>query len=335
MRNNLAYLGTVSLWIFAQLWNIEGIMKWPSGSYGLPRPVSGCPQFWKEGLRYHDTEDNNSNNKHSVSLHLSGTVNEHGVRQEFCLKEESLFEEVDTKWPDGQYCIYKYGESCPKDFTEGWVFWDDENQEDLDGGNTVKGFTPEGVYELDTLIYYCCIDKGNKNIPIELPLDLPFFLIAYKSKECQAVLGTTPVLEYIEWDDEDQGNTNAHSETASPFGVSENKMNTKIYYCYYNAGGCGRYGGVCRNTTDNDSTLLEGQNIVVDDQKRSKKATFVEKTTRHSVLAVAIGCSVAGAILGTAAVGIFIQKYLNKKNSDYTLERSLNEDEIPRPDHIW
>ena len=59
-----------------------------------------------------------SNNYNSPSYHLSGSVNEHGVRQEFCVKDtEDLA--TNYSWPEGQYCIYKYGPKCPVGLKEG------------------------------------------------------------------------------------------------------------------------------------------------------------------------------------------------------------------------
>lgn len=120
-------------------------------------------------------------------------------------------------------------------FLSGWVFWDDENQDTIDGGNMVAGYTPEGVYELDTLMYFCCNTKGNKSQPIDLPLDKPFYLLAYNSKRCQSVNGAIASIEYIKWDDEDRGNTNAHSAVI-PYGVNLDPWDTTMYFCYYDTG---------------------------------------------------------------------------------------------------
>ena len=99
----------------------------------------------------------------------------------------------------------------------------------------VAGYTPEGVYELDTLMYFCCNTKGNKSLPIDLPLDKPFYLLAYNSKKCQSVNGAIGSIEYIKWDDEDRGNTNAHSAVI-PYGVSLDPWDTTMYFCYYDTG---------------------------------------------------------------------------------------------------
>lgn len=65
-------------------------LKWPSGTYGLPKPVDGCPIGdgfeWKTGYRFHDTEDDGTENQHSDSFHLAGEFSDVGIRHEFCIK---------------------------------------------------------------------------------------------------------------------------------------------------------------------------------------------------------------------------------------------------------
>ena len=43
------------------------------------------------------------------------------------------------------------------------------------------------------------------------------------------------VSEYVQWDDEDRGNSNAHSKVA-PYGVDIDPWNTRIYFCLYHPG---------------------------------------------------------------------------------------------------
>ena len=93
---------------------------WPSGSYGLPKPSSGCPDNnWKEGFRYQDSENVENTNLKSNGSHLSGTVNQHGVRQEFCLHLDTHEERI--PWPRGKYCIYRKGRNCPVGLHEGMI----------------------------------------------------------------------------------------------------------------------------------------------------------------------------------------------------------------------
>ena len=92
---------------------------WPSGSYALPRPKTGCPgAHWREGFRYQDSENVQNTNLQSNNSHLSGVVNRHGIKQEFCIHVASTRTE-EAFWPPGKYCIYKKGESCPNGLQEG------------------------------------------------------------------------------------------------------------------------------------------------------------------------------------------------------------------------
>ena len=91
---------------------------WPSGSYGLPKPRSGCPRKqWREGFRYQDSENLENTNFKSNGSHFSGKVSPHGIRQEFCIHMDTPGEKI--PWPRGKYCIYRKGETCPTGLQEG------------------------------------------------------------------------------------------------------------------------------------------------------------------------------------------------------------------------
>ncbi|KAK3585066.1 hypothetical protein CHS0354_004250 [Potamilus streckersoni] len=52
-------------------------VTWPNGTYGIPRPKTGCPQgntAWKTGWRYEDTETQDPSNTWSSSIdqHMEG-----------------------------------------------------------------------------------------------------------------------------------------------------------------------------------------------------------------------------------------------------------------------
>lgn len=89
-----------------------------------------------------------------------------------------------SRWPDGKYCIYKEGSSCPTGLEEGFVIWDDENK---DNKNSKDGVLPEGLFNEDTKIFYCCSTSGSASEEITLPNKTPFFLFAYNSILCQKV----------------------------------------------------------------------------------------------------------------------------------------------------
>ena len=88
------------------------------------------------------------------------------------------------RWPEGKYCIYKKGHSCPSRLEEGFVIWDDENK---DNKNSKVGDLPEGLYNEDTKIFFCCSTSGSANKEIVLPNKSPFLLFAYDSILCQKV----------------------------------------------------------------------------------------------------------------------------------------------------
>ena len=83
---------------------------WPSGTYGLPRSTSGCPQSngfqWKTGWRYQDTEDTNPNSHSSSSFHLDGLVTSSNVKRSFCIKEDDNFDNNRGTWPKGNSRIF-------------------------------------------------------------------------------------------------------------------------------------------------------------------------------------------------------------------------------------
>lgn len=52
--------------------------------------MDGCPMAdgfdWKTGYRFHDTEDDGTENQHSDSFHLAGEFSDEGIKHEFCIK---------------------------------------------------------------------------------------------------------------------------------------------------------------------------------------------------------------------------------------------------------
>ena len=126
----------------------------------------------------------------------------------------------------GSYCIYKSG-TCPKDMTSGGVRWDDE---DNNNKNRKGGFLPDGSYNQDTVIEYCCQTDGNWYDSIELPVSQPFYLLTSSSTDtpkCQIVKWALSYLEYIVFDTED--NNNKDSQGGEHLFLDGEKK----YYCYY------------------------------------------------------------------------------------------------------
>ncbi|CAB4035695.1 partial, partial [Paramuricea clavata] len=165
--------------------DISREVLWPSGTYGLPKPKSGCPEssgfLWKTGTRFYDTEDDGTENHNSDAYHLAGDVTEDGITWEFCMKTK----DVGLKsWPQGKYCIYKKGAGCPGGLQAGFVYWDDEN---IDNKNHFNGDLPEGEYTDKTKILFCCSTTGKAESEIVLPTEKPFYLFPYGDTACQKV----------------------------------------------------------------------------------------------------------------------------------------------------
>ncbi|XP_068755959.1 uncharacterized protein [Montipora capricornis] len=205
-------------------------LTWPLGTYGLPMTKSGCPHgdFWHEGTRYHDTEDELPKNKWSDPYDLAGRANKKNMEQKFCMKTQSKTSKYDLPWPKGKYCIYKKGD-CPEGFGSGYVKWDDE-----DGANKNKfsGQLPDGVYDKNTKIFFCCRDDGYATNVINLPTDAPFVLLKSNTHLCQIVNNTKITEEYFRWDNEDRKPHITESRDKHPYlDIDDN--NLKIDYCYY------------------------------------------------------------------------------------------------------
>jgi hypothetical protein len=200
-------------------------IEWPSGTYGLVRPSgSGCPSGWNSGYRYHDTEDSDSNNQWSSTLHLAGFRAKNNMRWEFCMK---LFDNgIGYQWPKGQYCILKKS-SCPHGFHDGWIFWDDE---DHDNRNSAGGTLPDGTYDKNTKMGFCCRTDGNPDRAILLPTSKPFILVAATNR-CQKVRGMSTYPQWFRWDDEDNDNIDSRSGKA-PYDTGGSKDH-KLHFCYY------------------------------------------------------------------------------------------------------
>ena len=80
-------------------------IRWPAGSYGVPKPASGCPSTdgfkWQEGWRSQDTNHGASNNGKSPEFHLDGAVNKETVKRSFCIKTETTNDKDRPTWSTG------------------------------------------------------------------------------------------------------------------------------------------------------------------------------------------------------------------------------------------
>ncbi|KAF1745082.1 hypothetical protein MXB_5360 [Myxobolus squamalis] len=205
-------------------------LEWPMGTYGLLSSRDGCPDTkltnWKTGWLFQNTENDKNENNSSAILHSKINVSELGVTTHFCIKDES---HGNKKWPKGTFCIYQYGPLCPQDFHSGYVYWDDENN---DNKNTYQGYLPQGTYGMNTEVRFCCRNDGDINKEIELPVENTFCLFPKNIPTCQKVKNMNHILEYVKFDDEDTNNTDTQGGSY-PYGIQPSKQDHYLYYCYY------------------------------------------------------------------------------------------------------
>ncbi|XP_072180200.1 uncharacterized protein [Diadema setosum] len=215
--------------------SVQVPVTWPYGTYSLPMPQVGCPTshfYWQTGSRYQDTENYLPNNYWSDPCHLQGPYYRVSVEQNFCSKTNAAEDEYNWAWPAGEYCVFKKGNECPDGFQEGWVQWDDS---DVLNSNQLTGQVPEGVYDRDTLIYFCCREDGFASNPITLPTDDRFFLFK-KSQQCQEVSGMRVSEEWFRWDGEDDRIVfRDYLGGSTPYNTGEDSDHL-IHYCYYYTG---------------------------------------------------------------------------------------------------
>ena len=85
----------------------ESILDWPAGTYGIPKPQSGCPNtddfHWLEGWRSQGSNSTNLNNSCSAEFHLDGKVDNTMVNRSFCTKDDIIFDSIRPAWPKGLF----------------------------------------------------------------------------------------------------------------------------------------------------------------------------------------------------------------------------------------
>ena len=112
-------------------------------------------------------------------------------------------------------------------FTEGHIKWDDE---DLNNKNRYGGQVPDGRYDRNTVLYYCCRADGHATNPIVLPTDSPFILLKSNTHLCQHVRGTKVRSEWFQWDCEDTRPSNGGGGFRPRSYVGKN---VAVDFCYY------------------------------------------------------------------------------------------------------
>ena len=223
-------------------------LNWPNGRYALPAAKDGCPQHWSEGYRTQstgDTYDWSSGITNRIDVKFNGDT----ITSRYCVKtkiEKDLGYGFD--WPEGSYCIARREGSCPpmtpsfggnpaprSSFQQGNITWDDKKSCILRNNNNKKwGRLPDGKFDKNTVIDFCCRSDGRSSTPMMLPINQPFVLYRYGGR-CQAVNGTTVQEDFVQFDSQScvyskNKCAGAHPDLEGTCGKVEDH---KIYLCYY------------------------------------------------------------------------------------------------------
>ncbi|RUS76836.1 hypothetical protein EGW08_015408 [Elysia chlorotica] len=204
-------------------------LEFPGGQYALPAHNGGCPDdSFVTGSRKHFS---NGHNDISAKFSLKADISNDMVEENFCVKNSPSNSIV---WPEGNYCIYRKGGSCPDGFFfEGSVKFDDQPTDSKP--NSQAGELPDGEYGADTKYHYCCKNSGFDDDVLFFPSRKPLVLIKLSDQKCQKVRGM-----HLEVNTLTLGNsvTNGTSEAALEgyHPVSDGKETSEaisIKYCAY------------------------------------------------------------------------------------------------------
>ncbi|CAG2214853.1 unnamed protein product [Mytilus edulis] len=193
------------------------------------------------GSIYWDDEDNaNINLKWGVLP--DGNYGRNTKIQYCCRSDGSAYSYINLPTSKPFY-LYQYTSTCQRvrgmtvsqesvkmddrnnRFRTGSIYWDDE---DHANANTKNGVPPDGTYDRNTRIYYCCRSDGPSYSSIVLPTSKPFYLYHYTSTVCQRVRGMSAREEFVKTDDED-----THNNSADGGNHPKKTDTTRIHYCYY------------------------------------------------------------------------------------------------------
>ncbi|KAK3607396.1 hypothetical protein CHS0354_022559 [Potamilus streckersoni] len=217
------------------------IMQWPDGDYATLKPSSGCPadvtEKWQEGYR---KEYGKGTYNYSIPLDLFGEFTEEYMKFFFCVhksvKDKSLIPKYQTYWEPGRYCILQSGGKCPTGFKSGYAQMDDADDKVhlFENGGTL----PDGYFVNDTGLYFCCRDDGLVTKEIVLPNRNPFILYMMTGEtKCQTVRGMTSSIQYLQFNDDHNGNRGIANGTLPAIKIENNT--TILFLCHYKPVECG------------------------------------------------------------------------------------------------
>ena len=104
---------------------------------------------------------------------------------------------------------------------------------DLWNKNKNEGELPEGKYDENTVINFCCrSDNASPTNAIQLPTQEPFVLYRH-GRKCQKVMGMRVVDDYILWNNEFSFNKDETGGSVPDDDIDGGKKKHKLHYCHY------------------------------------------------------------------------------------------------------
>ncbi|XP_060070123.1 uncharacterized protein LOC132550122 [Ylistrum balloti] len=201
-------------------------VSWPDGTYTLLQPSNGCPPGFSTGHRVWYPE-HTGQSTFSVDNNLQGYANHSQIAWHFCTKIEA---EASDTWPAGNYCILRNGGTCPTGFSGGSITFDEDDSAPSSRPQGT-GTLPDGNYNTNSKLYFCCKNDGSVAIQATFPRSTPFILYPYTVASCQLVSDMTDVPGYTFFDSEPNGNVD-DSDGSIPY-TTNGPPTWYIHHCYY------------------------------------------------------------------------------------------------------
>ena len=217
--------------------------QWPNGNYGFVKTKVGCPEGFVSWKRTHDTENYRPSNafdgdwERYISSYTGLTGLGNKMSWEFCMKRSADYPTKERLWfPRGDYCIIKSKDHpCPANFTQGWVHWNDEDTNNKNSYYGARYSQPDGEFNHDTKIQFCCRKDGSYRDRIYLPQHFSYTLFPHTVKSCQRIKNKQNKRAWFLFDYEDDqpfSKRVVHSQSWHPF-VRNMQDGVRIYVCVY------------------------------------------------------------------------------------------------------
>lgn len=120
-----------------------------------------------------------------------------------------------------------------KFFHTGYIRWDDEDNKNQ---NRKMGTVPDGYYDLNTKIYFCCRHDDSSYRLQGLPKCAQMILMRYKGACFTNANYSLPRTGFLQWDTENNNNIDRRVG-AYPDGQRTFHIGIKIEFCTYTSNG--------------------------------------------------------------------------------------------------